>query len=267
KSSVFDAEMLALCMGISLTLSQEMDGVKELHVYVDNKGAGRAILDPSVHSAQMCSILACARVREFLRRSNTHHVHIHWCPSHVGIVPNEFVDGEAKEALREDAPHDVSISAARSDIIERMRGAWRAQAEQVTYRGRHLALPSKYWRNPSHTLRGNPFLARMGGDARLFARFTRVVTGHAPVGDFRERFHLDGPVDCLCGHAVESIQHILWQCPVWIRKWRPQSRMLEELERLDPFADVLWFLRMNPLAATFEFADYQAKAQDEIDRG
>ncbi|OCH84422.1 hypothetical protein OBBRIDRAFT_408341 [Obba rivulosa] len=24
---------------------------------------------------------------------------------------------------------------------------------------------------------------------------------------------------------------------------------------------------MNPLAATFEFADYQAKAQDEIDRG
>lgn len=45
------------------------------------------------------------------------------------------------------------------------------------------------------------------------------------------------------------------------------SRLLEELGSLDPFADVLWFLRMNPLVATFGVADYQTKAQEEVERG
>ncbi|OCH84796.1 hypothetical protein OBBRIDRAFT_829275 [Obba rivulosa] len=64
----------------------------------------------------------------FLQRSAQHAVHVHWCPSHIGIAANEFVDNQAKEGLREEAPDTVSLSAARSDISTRMRRAWQSQA-------------------------------------------------------------------------------------------------------------------------------------------
>ena len=66
---------------------------------------------------------------------------------------------------------------------------------------------------------------------------------------------------------MESIQHIIWECPVWIRNWAPRSRILEVLESLDPFTNILWFLKINPLVATFEYADVQAQAQEELENG
>lgn len=128
-------------------------------------------------------------------------------------------------------------------------------------------LPEAYRTRLTHIARGNPFLRHAGKDSRLLARLTRFLTGHAPVGEFRLRFHLDGPVDCLCGHPVESIHHIVWRCPLWVRSWAPDSRLLEQLERLDPFADILPFLRRNPLLVTFELADYQQRAEEELDNG
>ena len=267
-SSVFDAEMFALAMGIAHTLaSAAADSVRTLHIYVDNKSAARAILDPSIHAAQMCAIMACSRLRTFLQRSPEHHICIHWCPSHLGIHPNEFVDERAKEALRLEPSNIVSLSAARSRVVERMHAAWRSQAARPAYRGHHLMVPEAYYAKLSHTSRGNPFLKAAGADSRLFARLTRFLTGHAPIGDFRDRFHLDGPVDCLCGHPTESIHHIVWECPLWIRNWDPRSRILEHLESLDPFSNILWFLEHNPMVATFEFADFQQQAQDELERG
>ena len=138
-SSVFDAEMFALAMGIAHTLASVTSrSATSLHIYVDNKAAARAILDPSVHAAQMCAILACSRLRTFLQRSPEHRVYIHWCPSHLGILPNEFVDERAKEALRLEPPNTFSLSAARSRIVERMHAAWRRQAAHPAYRGHHL---------------------------------------------------------------------------------------------------------------------------------
>ena len=69
------------------------------------------------------------------------------------------------------------------------------------------------------------------------------------------------------GHPAESVQHVLDDCPLWIRRWDPHSRLLEDLENLDPFADILWFLRMNPMVATFEFVDWQLKAEEELANG
>lgn len=166
-----------------------------------------------------------------------------------------------------DQPDVLSSSAARSRIVERMHKAWRRLAEHVQYRGHHLLVPEVYRTKLSHTASSNPFLKKAGHDSRLFARFVRFLTGHAPIGEFRDRFKLDGPVDCLCGHPVESIQHIIWECPIWIRNWAPRSRILEVLESLDPFTNILWFLKYNPLVATFEYADVQEQAQEELGNG
>ena len=48
-----------------------------------------------------------------------------------------------------------------------------------------------------------------------------------------------------------------------IQRWDPHSRLLEDLEDLEPFADILWFLRMNPMVATFEFVNWQLRDEEE----
>ncbi|OCH83663.1 hypothetical protein OBBRIDRAFT_808840, partial [Obba rivulosa] len=114
-------------------------------------------------------------------------------PSHIGIALNEFINKEfinkkVKEALYEDAPHDVSICAARSDIIECMQ--------------------------------------------------------HMAVSNFCKQFHLDGPVNCLCGKVGPAYTMAV-------------SGVDPEVAATEPVANMLWFLQMNLSAATFEFADYQ----------
>ena len=102
---------------------------------------------------------------------------------------------------------------------------------------------------------------------RDMARLTRFLTGHAPIGEFRERFHLDGCVGCLCGQPVEDRHHILFECPLWIRWWEDHGRDRDYLKNLDPFAIVAWFLNINFHAATFEFADLREKAAMQINAG
>ena len=55
-----------------------------------------------------------------------------------------------------------------------------------------------------------PLHVEKGGETQL----TRFLAGHAPIGAFRERFNLDGEVECLCGHPSESREHIVFDCPL-----------------------------------------------------
>ncbi|OCH90511.1 hypothetical protein OBBRIDRAFT_825926 [Obba rivulosa] len=163
------------------------------------------------------------RLYHDLERGLADVIALHWSIVQREVL-EECVDDSAKSALRLAASDVVSLSAARSRVVDRMRRAWRTQAEHKSYRGQHFVIPEAYRASLSHTAQSNPFLKRLGSDSRMFARFTRVVTGHAPVGRFRERFNLYDPTDCLCGHPVGTIQHIFCECPVWVRKWRPRSR-------------------------------------------
>lgn len=89
------------------------------------------------------------------------------------------------------------------------------------------------------------------------ARLTRVMTGHAPVGAFRDRFNLDGLKQCPCGNAEPWTRaHTLLRCDLWYREHSWFSRLLDHLKELDPFVGLISFLKANPLAFTFEFSEY-----------
>ena len=58
-----------------------------------------------------------------------------------------------------------------------------------------------------------------GNKLRQFARITKMLTNHAPIGEFRKRFHLDGPQKCWACNSqnqLETRDHMVWECPGWI---------------------------------------------------
>ena len=130
------------------------------------------------------------------------------------------------------------------------------------------------------------------------ARFVRFWTGHFPHGAYRQRFRLPGRTACWCGHNPESRRHILFECPLWIRRLGeptetritlprpiqrptgfavlssasesegdkvlgplPQPRVQGRRRQRTPttplhfvpLKEVRWFLRANPMVATFEW--------------
>ena len=106
-----------------------------------------------------------------------------------------------------------------------------------------------------------------GNNAKLMARFVRTLTGHAPIGEFRKRFKLDGSTSCQCGEIEWSVKHVLIDCTLWYRKHDWFSRQLQSIQELDPFKSVGPFLESNPLAFSFEVENIHNKALEAIENG
>ncbi|KAH8079412.1 hypothetical protein BXZ70DRAFT_869703, partial [Cristinia sonorae] len=217
--SAFDAEMMGICMGLCAAVSEAREYlVTDLHIFCDNEAALNAILDPGLHSSQMQSILSCQRVRGFLEQHESHTIHLHWMPAHIGFEPSEFVDEAAKEAANRGVhPSSVSMSWARSRTVTVMMGAWRKDISRPDYRGHQFELPKKTLKGGiSHIAKQHFALKNVGHDASRMARLTRVLTGHAPIGAYRARFNLPGPAECACGAASQTREHLLFECRLWI---------------------------------------------------
>ena len=97
--------------------------------------------------------------------------------------------------------------------------------------------------------KGGPWLRAVGHELTLTSRFMRALTGHAPLGAFRQRFNLgDGDNLCHCGgfrgpHPLETRDHVLRRCAIYTRPHpRHAPRLLEEF---------ITFLRENPSAFSF----------------
>jgi hypothetical protein len=85
------------------------------------------------------------------------------------------------------------------------------------------------------TRKGGPFLSE-SSSTRMFARFCRCITGHAPIGEYRSRFNIDGPVNCDCGLGIlETRRHILGQCSKATRSRR--RKPIDSVGRLNTFLD------------------------------
>lgn len=256
---------------------------------------------------QMVSTIACSNVRMFLEEGpewarHFKNVHMHWIPSHTGhFLANTKVDKSAQTAanvgysdedrrtlndedraakIRRHHPNVTSVSFAKSRITEDVTEKWKKMCTSSTYVGRQFAFSPK-WRQRRHKTGSQhwkdlgPYLAT---HEKEFSRFSRMVTGHAPIGAFRERFNLEGMKVCACGVKPMTRDHVLYGCHLWTpipKQWYPKDasgnpKRPSWLDELDPFSkpgEGMWvatdWLQLNPLAFTFEFADMHAAAAEE----
>lgn len=286
KASSFDAEMAALARGLRAATSNCPANISAIHAFVDNQAAIAAILAATKGPSQLLSIVACQTIRSFLDSDPTRTVHFHWCPSHVQVASNELVDKLAKSALFLPQPEFTSFSTAKAIHKEDALNAWRKQVRSEKYRGHHSLFcddPDKLCILKGKTV---PFTPESSRNPALAARFNRVMTGHFPHGEFRQRFKLPGPTACLCGAPCETSAHILYECPLWIRYKhfkrpdvpRHAPRPDDPLDSRDPdnydmrihdtnyippeFQPeprfILTFLKLNPMVASFDWCELLA---------
>lgn len=295
RATPYDAEMAALARGIKRAVASCTLDVRSLHLYVDNKAAANAILRCQPGPSQLMSIMACQHVRSFFRANALRTVTVHWCPAHVDVGPNELVDRLAKEALLMPQPDFVSFSTARQRAAAAATKAWRLAARSERYRGHHSLFRYDFDLYCTTKPTKHPLISGHGLPPHMFARWCRVMAGHYPHGHYRQRFNLEGPTACHCGHPLETTTHTLYDCPLWTRSkhFRRPDVPRHPPNPRDPFddrdpenydhrifdpdyippehqptpADILAFLQLNPLVGTFEWCELLARARDDHDAG
>ena len=94
------------------------------------------------------------------------------------------------------------------------------------------------------TRKGGPWLKYVGHDNALTARSNRVLCNHAPIGEYRHRFHLAGDIYCRCGHCpIQTQDHLLRVCPdMTLKEHRHAPSIWEEW---------VMMLKANCLLGTF----------------
>lgn len=131
-------------------------------------------------------------------------------------------------------------------------------AADTAYRGKQSMLKDCAATFCRLTPRHHPTMNQRHSKPRESARLCRFLSGHFPHGAYRVRFRLPGPTACLCGASTETAEHILFDCPLWLRPdaFATAARPLSS-------EDIRTFLRINPIAATFEWTDLLASAIQE----
>ena len=112
----------------------------------------------------------------------------------------------------------------------------------LTQTKRKVLLPHAWDRH------GKQFIT-LAGDITTLSRFTRLVSGHAPTGEYHQWFFPDEPHGCTCFQHFQTRSHLLVECPKYSSK---VSSMIAFNLANNNVHTILKFLKKNPSAFTFE---------------
>ncbi|KIL54734.1 hypothetical protein M378DRAFT_18607 [Amanita muscaria Koide BX008] len=102
--------------------------------------------------------------------------------------------------------------------------------------------------------RQDRFIEDTGNNIHLLARFTRTLTGHAPTGEYRKRWHPELPGLCRVDNTPHTRIHVLTECTKYDDLFYSYRAVTEYDDSYHTFID---FLKKNPTAFSFEDAPYE----------
>ena len=106
-------------------------------------------------------------------------------------------------------PHSISFqrSTSKLEAIE----AWGMRWQDSDRRSQsYVTLPQPPNGKLPPAIQG----IKGGGRAAVSTLF-RLITGHAFIGSYAARFRPDDPVDCPCGSPLQTVQHVISDCPLF----------------------------------------------------
>lgn len=139
-----------------------------------------------------------------------------WIPAHVGVWGNERADSLAKKALERPEP-DVAVNLGRGEVKVLIQRAvvtqWQMLWDQES-KGRHMYSIQKEVGK----------VGKVGGSRRDEVVIARLRIGHTLLNSTQCRFGRVASGQCLgCMMEEETVQHILFECPVYAeerKEWK-----------------------------------------------
>ena len=200
---------------------------------------GRA-LDPSPHEEQETSLGHLRTLGKLLNTYPNIKVVLQWLPKRIPFIGLRRAKQLALEAIRTANPANLiepqTIKKQKETARDAAFTAWAekwhlAPRTSLAYRTALRAPPdgkAHHTFQPTRKPGGNsqtttqPEHTGEQGNPDKFSRLTlstfyRFVTGHAFTGEYTQRFypqHTQEQITCPCGAPIQTIEHVLLQCPL-----------------------------------------------------
>jgi hypothetical protein len=210
-----DAELFAIRSAIVLATQQ--DDCERIVIFTDSMASAKRALDPTLHSGQGHSLAICRALQPWLEEDATCHVDFIQVPSKLKWkIHKEAHDISRAQNEPAGLRPATSLDSVRKAVTKTVQEDWKILFQDPNYRG-HRFLPLKNLAGdllqPTYLNEGTWLAEVKDSLIPMVARMCRCILNHAPIGAYYERFHIDEPHACECGHPLQTRTHLLQVCP------------------------------------------------------
>ena len=216
---------------------------------VDNKAALSKAVDTSTHSGFPISLQIVKRLDKWLSSNASNSLEMRWFPGHCGLFHNELADKAANGHLIGAAPAPIFSIASRLNSYKKVATQeWHSlanpflQQRPIRFKFKRKTAIPQLWGRPSRQ-----FINSADNNIELFSRYTRLASGHVPIGSYCQKFLPDLNRACLCSHPFQDRRHLTTQCPLVNAKFPHFSSLYGKNNVPNCFS----FLKDNPMVASF----------------
>jgi len=230
-----------------LISAMEIDNIHNITVITDSITAARKILESKVDPLQNMFIPLAATVKTFLSKDGRNKICFWYCPSRAEWPRHKLVDDQVKaSSCTPIFPSKESHLFSRKKECDNTLCEWQMHFANSLKKG-HYFLNFEDKKGivikPTYAKEGS-WLPVIEFTNSLCTCFTHMTTGHAPIGEYRQRFFPQLPTSCPCGKAkVQTREHIVMECDRHDPSTRPCNTIINSF---------VHFLADNPKAFSFD---------------
>jgi hypothetical protein len=174
-------------------------------------------------------------------------------PSHVRLVGNELVDGEARYASLNSLIFDRPLSpcdfqSLARPVLSRRSGIWPTLADLIT------PFCRKY-----HNVHGSRVRKRRGAllPLALYIYNSTIMSRHSSARLHLDRFRIVEDPMCVCLKDYETVDHLIWHCE---RLGSERHRLIDALSKLDvphgtPVRDLCGLRKSSAIKRCLDFLE------------
>jgi hypothetical protein len=179
-------------------------------------------LNPSPHEEQAVSLACLEILGELMTSYPNMNIKLLWLPRAIPFVGFKRARQLALEAIHmanpnpDDEPH--TIKSQKRNTKETAIATWSERWHQMPCTS--LAYRTTLTKPPDG--RAHPVFQAEQNSAKYtrcnISTLFRIITGHAFTGAYTQHFypqHTPNQIACLCGATIQTVEHVLLQCPLY----------------------------------------------------
>jgi len=216
---------MAIC--ISLTFAFENSEAQQILVITDSLEAEKKIISSGNQYLQKSIIPIAKKIQSFLSKDKRNAIHFWHCPNKLEWPRHTLVNKEAKLShIPPTLPEKNLFLLSKKIECNLSLASWQKLFKDSKKKGQLFLKfedDNEKVIKPTYA-KGGSWLTHIGISNSVCARFTHMMLGHAPIGEYWQRFFPNTPVQYPCGEAnIETREHIFMQCRRYDASFRPRD--------------------------------------------
>ena len=209
-----EAELFTIRCGINQACS--IENISKIIIVTDSIHAAKKIFNSKSHPFQIHTSAILSELRKFFNSNNTNFIEFWECPSRIKWRFHHNVDKDSKSFMAIPIyPCKISWDFCKKSNSDDIIKQWKMTFQVSEGKGNYFLdlLDDDLNSIELSYIKGGLWLQMFGHSNLLCACTTRVISNHAPIGEYRLQFFPILDFSCPCNnYPIETRRYILYEC-------------------------------------------------------